>query len=315
MQRRPSLLMMGSVPALGRRLEQTFEVHRLWRETDPDGFLRRIGPDVKALVTYTGMRRIDIGLLDLLPRLEIITNTGAGYESVDVPACRARGIAVTHNAGTNAVDVAELAMGMVIDLARQISMADRYLRDGHWSAKGKLPSIRRAAGRPVGIAGLGRIGLEVAKRATAFAMPVSYFNRREREDVPFAYVGSLVELARRVDFLVVATPGGPETRHLIDQAVLDALGPDGALVNVSRGSVVDEAALVAALLEGRLGGAGLDVFEREPRVPPELIGLPNVVLQPHQGGNTIEAFEAIVELTLANLAAHFAGRPLPTPVP
>lgn len=312
---KPDLLMMGSVPKLGRELEAEFNLHRYWREADGEAFLRRIGGGVRAMVTYTGMRRTDAALLDLLPRLEIIANTGAGYESVDVAEARRRGITVTHNPGTNTVAVAEIAMILVLDLARQVTASDRYVRDGLWVSKGKLPMIRRVADRPLGIVGMGRIGLEVARRAAAFGMPVLYHNRNPRPDVPYVYVPDLLDLARRVDFLVVAAPGGPETRHLIGREVLDALGPEGAVVNVGRGSVIDEAALVLALQEGRLGGAGLDVYEREPHVPAPLLGMANVVLQPHQGGNTIDSFEAIVDLTVRNLRAYFAGEPVPTPVP
>ncbi len=311
----PQLLMMGAVPKLGRELERSFQLHRYWREADGEAFLCVVGRDIRALVTYTGMRRTDAALLDLLPSLEIIANTGAGYESVDIAEARRRGITVTHNPGTNTVAVAELAMILVLDLARQVTSSDRYLRDGLWVSKGKLPMIRGVAGRPLGIVGLGRIGLEVAKRAAAFDMPVLYHNRHPRTDVPYTYVSDLVELARRVHFLVIATPGGEGTRRMVGREVIDALGPDGAIVNVGRGSIIDEAELVQALTDGRLGGAGLDVYEREPHVPPALLGMANVVLQPHQGGNTIEAFENIVVLTVRNLEAHFAGNPVLTPVP
>jgi lactate dehydrogenase-like 2-hydroxyacid dehydrogenase len=312
---KPDLLMMGSVPKLGRELEADFNLLRYWREADGDAYLAQVGGAVRAMVTYTGMRRVDAALLERLPKLEIIANTGAGYESVDVAAARRRGVTVTHNPGTNTVAVAELAFALVLDLAREVTASDRYLRDGLWASKGKLPMIRRAAGRPVGIVGLGRIGLEVAKRAVAFDMPVLYHNRAPRSDVPYTYVPSLIDLARQVDFLVIAAPGGPETKHLIDAEVIDAVGPEGFIVNVGRGSVVDETALVAALQEGRLGGAGLDVYENEPNVPAALLAMPNVVLQPQQGGNTIDSFEAIVDLTVQNLKAHFAGKPVLTPVP
>jgi lactate dehydrogenase-like 2-hydroxyacid dehydrogenase len=304
------LLMMGPMRPIERRLEPGYTIHRYWLRDDKAAFLAEIGPRVRGIVAYSGGAPVDRAVLGALPDLEIITNMGAGYDAVDIEAVRDRSIVVTNAGSVNAVDVAEHAIGLMLDVARGISAADRYIRAGRWKAEGRMKMTRRLSGRRLGILGLGNIGLEIARLGEAFGMPVSYHNRAPRGDVPYRYAAGAVELARDADILAVATPGGNETRHLVGRAVLDALGPAGILVNVGRGSVVDEAALVDALLEGRLGGAGLDVFDSEPDVPAALMALPNVVLQPHQAGATEEAVQAAVDVLVANLDAHFAGRPV-----
>ncbi len=232
---------------------------------------------------------------------------GAGYESIDASAAAARGVIVTNAGSVNAVDVAENAFGLLLATARNIVEGDRYIRAGRWVREGRAPFTHRVAGRPLGIVGLGAIGLEIAKRAAAFAMPVAYHNRRPRNDAPYPFFADPVSLARSSDVLVLALPGGPETRGLIGREALDALGPQGILINVGRGSVVDEPALVAALAEGRLGGAGLDVLAFEPEAPPALLAMPNVVLTPHQAGATYEAVGAAMDVVIRNIRSHFAG--------
>jgi lactate dehydrogenase-like 2-hydroxyacid dehydrogenase len=239
---------------------------------------------------------------------------GVGTDLVDLAAARARNIAATNTPGILTDEVADLAMGLMLASARQILFADRYVRDGSWPAKGPIPLGRSVGGKTMGVIGLGGIGRAIADRATGLRMRVIYSGPRRKPDAPYEYVADLVELARRSDYLMVACKGGPETYRLVSAAVIDALGPEGTLINVARGSVVDESALIAALAHGRLGHAALDVFESEPTPAPELLRLPNVIVQPHHGSATVETRTAIGQLMIDNLSAHFAGRPLLTPV-
>jgi lactate dehydrogenase-like 2-hydroxyacid dehydrogenase len=253
-------------------------------------------------------------LIAQLPKLEIVSVFGVGYDGVDVAAARERGIAVTHTPNVLNDEVADLAMALVLAVSRRLVEADRYVRSGAWK-NGPMPLARKVSGARMGIVGLGRIGLAIAKRAEAFGMSIAYTSRNARADLPYPYFPSAEALAREVDFLVVITPGGAATRKLIDAKVLAALGSKGYLVNVARGSVVDEAALVQALLDKTIAGAALDVFENEPHVPSELLALDNVVLTPHVGSATWQTRQAMADLAFGNLAAHFAGRPLLSPVP
>jgi lactate dehydrogenase-like 2-hydroxyacid dehydrogenase len=304
------ILIMGRLPALEEHLAAHFDLYRFWLNSDRAAFLAEIGPRIRGVVTYSGASPLDKSVLDQLPRAEIICNMGAGYESIDVAAAEARGIIVTNAGGVNAVDVAEHAFGLILCVARNMVAADSYVRSGRWKAEGRMPLGRRLSGRKLGIIGLGHIGLAVARRGEAFDMPVCYHNRRPVPGVPYQYVDTPEALARSVDVLVVATPGGAQTRRLVDRKVIDALGPGGILVNVGRGSVIDEAALIDALSEGRLGGAGLDVFEGEPNIAERLLSLPNVVLQPHIAGATREAVAAATGTVVDNLLSHFAGGPV-----
>ena len=301
------IMMMGPMGPIERGLAPDFTLHRLPPEPEREAFFERSGAKIRGIVAYSGAALLDGRLLAHLPHVEIVTNMGVGYETVDLDAAKARGIIVTNAGSVNAEDVGEHAFGLMLDVARNIAAGDRYVRAGQWAVKGRMPMTHRVTGRKLGVLGLGHIGLAVARRAEAFAMAVSYHNRSPRADVPYRYVPNLVELAREVDFLVAATPGGDETRNLINRDVIDALGPEGILVNVGRGSVVDEPALIEALQQKRLAGAGLDVFADEPNVPQALIALPNVVLQPHQAGATYEGVAAAVDLVISNMKAHFAG--------
>jgi lactate dehydrogenase-like 2-hydroxyacid dehydrogenase len=249
-----------------------------------------------------------------MPNLEIICAIGAGYENIDVAAARARGIAVTHGPGTNVISVADHAMALLMATARLIVPGDQIARTGEW-AKGKQmrPTV---TGKKLGILGMGRIGAAIAKRgAGGFDMPIGYHNRRPVEGASGTYFPSLVALAEWADFLAIASPGGPGTRHLVNADVLAALGPSGYVVNIARGSIIDQAALIDALTAGKIAGAGLDVLDGEPVVPPALAALENVVLSPHIAGRAPESEAAMVGLMLENVTAHFAGRPLVTPVP
>lgn len=246
-----------------------------------------------------------------LPRLKIICVIGAGYEHVDLQAASNRSIAVTNGAGANAPTVADHAMALLLALVRSIPQADASVRRGEW-LKPMCPTLE---GKRLGIVGLGAVGLAIARRAAnGFDMSVSYHNRQPRPDVPYTYRASARELAAAVDFLIVAAPGGDATHHLVDHRVLEALGPQGYLINIGRASVVDTAALVAALTEGRIAGAGLDVFDDEPRVPDALKRLSNVVLTPHIAGQSPQAAQDTVQLVVLNLQAFFNGQPLLTPV-
>jgi lactate dehydrogenase-like 2-hydroxyacid dehydrogenase len=306
----PEILIMGPLPMLERRLEPIFAIHRYWAHADKDAFLAQNGPRIRGIATYSGASLVDSDLLGRLPAVGVIANMGAGYETIDVAACRARGIIVTNAGGVNAIDVAEHAFGLILAVARDIVAADRYVRAGRWTAEGRMGLGRRLGGRKLGILGLGNIGLCIARLATAFGMPVFYHNRRPVSGVPYTYVETVEALARTVDVLAIAAPGGAETRHLVDRAVIDALGPAGILVNVGRGSVVDEAALIDALVEGRLGGAGLDVFETEPVGGERFPTLPNLVLQPHIAGATREAVDAAIDTVVGNMRRFFAGDPV-----
>ncbi|TYL45553.1 2-hydroxyacid dehydrogenase [Nocardioides sp. BGMRC 2183] len=252
--------------------------------------------------------------LDRLPGLGAVVNFGVGYDSTDVAEAARRGVTVSNTPDVLTDCVADVAVGALIDVMRGLSAADRFVRRGEWAA-GRVPALaRRVSGTRVGIVGLGRIGTAIAHRLEAFGAQISYHNRSERADVDYAYAGSVVELARGVDVLILAAAGGNASRGLVDAAVLDALGPDGFLVNVARGSVVDEPALVAALEERRIAGAALDVFADEPHVPDALLRREDVVLLPHLGSATVETRAAMTELALANVERYLTEGVLVTPV-
>jgi lactate dehydrogenase-like 2-hydroxyacid dehydrogenase len=270
----------------------------------------------RATVAVTsGVRGVRAEHLDRLPGLGAIVNFGVGYDSTDVVEAARRGVLVSNTPDVLTDCVADTAVGLVIDVMRGFSAADRFVRRGEWAAGRMPPLARRVSGSRVGVVGLGRIGLAIAQRLTAFDATISYHNRRRRTDVSYAYAGSVLDLARDSDVLVLAASGGPESRGLVDADVLDALGPDGFLVNIARGSLVDEPALVAALEEGRIAGAGLDVFADEPRVPKALIDRDDVVLLPHLGSATVETRAAMTDLALANVERFLADGTLVTPVP
>src|SRR5262249_17885040 len=237
-------------------------------------------------------------LITALPRLEIISVFGVGTDNVDLVAARERNIPVTNTPGILGDEVADLAIGLMLASARQIVFGEQYVRDGSWAAKGPIPLGRSVGGKTMGVLGLGGIGRAIADRGAAFRMRVIYCGPRRKADAPYDYVSDPVELARQSDYLMVACKGGPETRHLVSAAVIAALGPRGTLTNVARGSVADEPAMIAALAAGRLGHAALDVFESEPVPSPELLKLPNVIVQPHHGTATLETRTAIGQLMI-----------------
>lgn len=308
----PVLVVWPNRPKAMAELEAAYSLAHLWQATDPEALIDNAGAEIRAIVT-TGERGASAALIDRLPRLEIVACFGVGYDGIDVEACRKRGIRVTNTPDVLSRDVADMGLGLILMTLRRMGEADRFVRRGDWR-QGAHPLGTCLAGKKLGIVGLGRIGRELAKRARAADMEPAYHNRTRRADVDLPYFASPVELASWADVLVLCCPGGAATRHLVNRAVLDALGPEGWLINIARGSVVDEAALVEALEQGRLKGAGLDVFADEPHVPQALVAMENVVLQPHNASATEETRDAMAGLVVANLAAHFAGKELVTPV-
>ena len=308
----PEIIVIGGLADwMLAELRAQYRVHDLTGAADHVAVLAQ-GAQATAAIT-TGAVGIDADTVRQLPRLGLVACFGVGYDRVDLSALSQRGIRLTNTPGVVATCVADHAIGLLIALVRRIAQADRLAHAGIWG-KQMIGLTARVSGQRLGILGLGDIGQRIAQRAAGFDMPIGYHNRSRRPELAHVYFGSPLELARWADCLVVACPGGAATRHLVDAAVLEALGPQGVLVNVARGSVVDETALAAALTAGRLGGAALDVFENEPGIPPTLAGLDNVVLTPHIAGSTQETWREAFDLMRANLAAFLAHRPLPTPV-
>lgn len=293
-----------------KTLESAYTLHHLWRAADRDAMLAGL-PEITAAVTSGGVGASG-DLMARLPQLRIISCFGVGVDAIDLDFARQRGIKVTNTPDVLTDEVADLALGLMLATARRIVEADRYVRSGAWR-RGAMHLNTRMHGKRLGIVGMGRIGQAIAARAAAFNMQIAYHGPGAKP-VPYRYEADCVALARSVDFLVAACPGGAATRGIISGAVIDALGPKGIFINIARGSVVDEPALVDALVSGRLGGAGLDVFADEPQVPEALLKLDHVVLQPHQASATHETRAAMGQLVIDNLAAYFAGRPLLTAV-
>lgn len=290
-------------------LAHHFNALSLVGANDPDSLIDQNADAIRAIAGG----KVQGAMMERLPNLEIIANSGVGVDSIDLEVAKSRNIVVTNTPGVLDDSVAELALGLMLALARSIPQADRYVRDGAWK-ENMYPLRSELRGKTVGIVGLGRIGKEIASRLSALKMDVAYFGRTEQTNQPYRYVPDLVELARSSDWLVVAAPGGKTTERIISREILKALGPEGKLVNVSRGSLVDQQALIDLLEAGELKGAALDVFENEPGVPEALLRLDNVVLSPHQGSRTLEAREGMGELVVQNLLAHFEGRELPSRV-
>ncbi|MDB5622157.1 MAG: D-3-phosphoglycerate dehydrogenase [Devosia sp.] len=292
-----------------KELEQLFDVRSIVNAADPDAIMAENAESIRAVAGG----KVSAAMMAKLPKLEIIANEGVGVDTTDVQTAKQRGIAVTNTPDVLNIAVAELAVGLMLALARTLPQADRFVRDGQW-AKGMFPLRSQLNGKTVGILGLGRIGKEIATRLTSFGMNIVYFGRQEQHDQPYRYFDDLEAMARESDWLVVIAPGGKATDGIVSRQIIEALGPEGRLVNVARGSLVDQAALIEALASGRLGGAALDVFEEEPGVPAELLVLDNVVVSPHMGSRTEEAREAMGRLVIDNLVAHFEGRSLPSRV-
>lgn len=304
------------LPSLEARLAAAFDTVLLADQPDPPSFLAAHGGEFEGLVTSAGVG-CSAQTLARLQKLRVISSFGVGLDKLDLVAAEARGIAVGYTPDVLNDCVADLAMALMLDIGRRVSEADRFVRRGAWTTPGakSFALSRKVSGAKLGIVGLGRIGQTIARRAGGFDMPIRYHSRRPVEGVGWAHEPSLVELARWCDYLVVSTSGGAATRHLVSAEVLDALGPRGFLVNVSRGSVIDEAALVRALREHRIAAAGLDVFENEPDVPRELFGLDNVVLLPHVASATEETRQAMADRVFDNLHGFLLAGRMVSPVP
>jgi len=312
---KPELLMVSPIPPrVVEALKSDFVLHDFFRAKDKPAMLKDVGGKVRGYLAFASAGGADAALMDATPKAEIIANWGVGYDRVDAKAAKERGIVVTNTPDVLTDCCADLAMALILAVARRVAEGDRYVRAGEWPKRGPLPLGTRVNGSRLGVVGLGRIGKAAAKRAEAFSMQVSYYGRSKQKGVGYEYYDSPVALARDSDFLLLTCPGGPETHHLVNAEVLTAIGPQGFLVNIARGSVVDEAALVAALKEGRLGGAALDVFDKEPHVPAELLTMDNVVVQPHQSSATTATRRAMDDLVVENVRLHFAGKPVRTPV-
>jgi lactate dehydrogenase-like 2-hydroxyacid dehydrogenase len=309
---KPSVLLFH--PMIGPMqpvLEGAYEVHRFWDHADPAAFIAGPGQAVRAIV-HVGEIKLEPALLTQMPKLGLIANVSVGYDGVDVPWCRANGVEVTHSRGLNADDVADHAVGMLIAGWRGIVEGDRMVHDGTWTLADRMRPRASLRGRKAGIVGLGHIGEAVARRLEAFGMTVSWWGHRPKSDAAWPMAASLLDLARDTDTLMVCCRASPETEKLISAEVIAAVGPQGAVINVSRGSVVDEEALIAALKAGRLGLAGLDVFAQEPTPASRWADVPNTVLTPHSAGGTVDSIPLMVASCLENLRCFFAGEPLPT---
>ena len=305
---KPEILLLRAVyePTIAA-LERDYTVHKLWRAPDPETVLRQVASSVRVVVTNTtrGFSSEEFGRF---PKLELVACFGPYVELIDLAAAKARSIVVTCTPDSTAEPVADFAMGLIVAVRRRISEADRFIRAGKW-VEGVFPSGREVHGKTLGIVGFGRIGRELAKRARGFDMQVVYHGPRQKPDSGYRYFDDLEAMARHVDCLAVTCPLTPASRNLIDARILQALGPEGFLVNVARGAVVDEPALVAALADGTIAGAGLDVFRDEPHVPAELLQMDHVVLAPHMGTSTREIREGRSRKLLADLGAFFSGQP------
>jgi lactate dehydrogenase-like 2-hydroxyacid dehydrogenase len=312
---RPSIALVRSPPnppQLEGMLEAHFDVHILPHVKNLAAEVKNGAETARALITGT-LVGADKRLIDAMPQLELIACIGGHVDHIDVDAARARGIAISNTPNASAPDVADMTIGLMLMVSRGLCVGDRFVRDGKWLTDSS-PFTHRVNGKRLGIVGLGGIGGIVAHRAEGFDMEISYHGRAPKADVPYRFFGDLLEMARHVDFLSLHCKAIPETRHLVNRTVLQALGPKGFLINAARGMIVDEAALIQALQDGTIAGAGLDVFANEPHVPAELIAMDNVVLQAHHAAYTFETKEIMADVTLANLRAHFSGAPLVTPV-
>jgi lactate dehydrogenase-like 2-hydroxyacid dehydrogenase len=293
-------------------LQEEFTCHKLFEAPDRNSFLKEHGPKVRALATF-GPMPVDGKLMDALPKLEIIANFGVGVDAINLDDAKKRRIIVTNTPDVLNECVADTAIALVLATLRKLPQSEAYLRAGSWATKGPYPLTTSLGGKTLGILGLGRIGEAIAKRAIAMGMKIRYHNRRKK-DVAYPYDPDPVALAKNSDVLVVVTPGGPETQNLVGAKVLDALGPKKYVVNIARGSVIDEPVLLRYLQENRIAGAGLDVFADEPRVPPEFFKLDNAVLFPHVGSATVETRKAMGDLQIENLRLHFSGKAVATRV-
>lgn len=310
----PSILITSFLgKELIANLTQHFTNYKLWEQTDQSNFLKEYSETITALVT-SSLYGASKALIDSLPNLKIIANFGVGYDAIDIITANTRGIVVTNTPNVLNDCVADLAIGLLLDITRKISLGDKFIRANYWQQGSHFKAGCKFTGKKCGIVGLGRIGKAIAKRATAFNMNISYYGRHKLNDIDYQYYNDIILLASAVDFLIIAVPGGKQTKHLINREVLTALGNKGYLINIARGSVIDEAALIEALQTNKIAGAGLDVFAQEPNVPKALLTLDNVVLTPHIGSYTKETRSAMGQLVFDNLMSFLTGKGAITPV-
>jgi lactate dehydrogenase-like 2-hydroxyacid dehydrogenase len=308
------LMTAPMTPVVVDMLDKAFTLHRLWEQEDRETFLSTHGPRIRGVATSTLYGRVDGTLLDRLPNVEIVSSFGVGYDNVDTAEAARRGIVITNTPDVLNDEVADLTIGLLLATLRKIPQADRYLREGRWPG-GSFPLSPTLRERKAGIIGLGRIGKAIARRLEGFDVPVAYHGRTKQEGVAYTYHPTLMGLAEASDVLIAITPGGASTRHMINADVLKALGPNGVLINVARGSVVDEEALIQALRSGTILAAGLDVYEDEPRVPQALIEMEHVVLLPHIASASVHTRNGMGRLVADNLISWFGGKGPLTPVP
>ena len=300
-------------PFLMRRLEQEYTIHDFIDPADPDALLEEVGPKIRGILAG-GMKGPNANLINRLPNLEIISSFSVGFDATDVVAAQARGVIVTHTPEVLTGDVADLAMAFILMAPRRIGESERFLREGKW-LQGRMDLGTTVRGKRLGILGLGRIGKAVARRAEVFGLHIGYFDIKPMGDLAYRSYATLMDLAEASDILLVACEGGEANRSVVSSEVIEAIGPKGFLVNTARGPIVDQAALVAALEDGKLAGAALDVFDGEPQVPAKMMAMENVVLTPHIASSTHETRRAMGDLVYDNLRAHFDGKPVLTPVP
>jgi hydroxypyruvate reductase len=304
------IMLVSSVPTfMMNDLQQEYVLHDHAHILDPEAFTK-----VTAFVGVGSAAKVDRKLLAMFPNVKMISIFGVGYDGIDVAAAKERGIQVTHTPDVLTDDVADLAMGLILSIGRRIPQSDKFVRNGDWVSE-PFTMTHKVTGTRLGVVGLGRIGQAIAKRAAAFDMTIAYTGRRAKTNAPFRYYPTASELAANSDYLVVAVPGGDDTKNMINAQVLKALGPKGIVINIARGSVVDQTALIQALKDKSIAGAGLDVFWDEPNIDPQFFKLQNVVLTPHNGSNTHETRRAMADLALANLKAFFDEQPLLTLIP
>jgi lactate dehydrogenase-like 2-hydroxyacid dehydrogenase len=309
------LMMAQMAPMIIDGIAREFTLHKLWEAADRDRLIAELGPRLRAVAAGGPVHdRVDPGFMAKFPKLEIISSFGVGYDHVDAKWAGEHGIVVTHTPNVLNEEVADTALGLLLCTVRELPQAERHLRAGKWP-DGDYRLTASLRGRRAGIVGLGRIGKAIARRLEAFGVPVVYHGRNAQPGVAYRHYPDLVDMARDVDILIVITPGGAPTRHLTNAHVLEALGPNGILVNVSRGSVVDQDALIAALKQRKILAAGLDVYANEPHVPPELLAMEHIVLLPHVGSASVHTRNAMNQLVVDNLVAWAAGKPPLTPVP
>ena len=312
---KPVILQVGPYPDWDQKpLDAAFDVRRLFEAEDASAFLAASGAEVRAIATR-GELGADAAMIAACPACELISVYGVGYDAVDLEAAKSAGIRVTNTPDVLTGDVADLGVGMMLCASRGMVGAEAWVRDGSWTTKGLYPLKSRVFGRKAGILGLGRIGFEIGKRLEGFGMDIAYSDLAPRDDVPYwSFMPSALELAEHADFFFVTLAASAKTRHIVERDIIEAVGPDGMIINISRASNINEDELIAALASGRVGSAALDVFEVEPDLDPRFLALDNVLLQPHHASGTVETRKAMGKLMRDNLTVHFAGQPLLTPV-